>query len=181
MGPSESVMCHIAWTLIPPLSVLNPQSLCLSVIYQMLPWCLNGKESFWQCRRYGLHPWVGKIPWRRRWQPTPEFFPGKAHGRRSLAGYRVWGCKRVRHNLATKQQQQQSKYLIDELWSKPTIPLLLLLLSRVWLCATPQTAAHQAPPSLAFSRQEHWSGLPFPSPLHESEKWKWSRSVVSDL
>ena len=41
-------------------------------------------------------------------------------------------------------------------------------------------AAHQAPPSLGFSRQEHWSGLPFPSPMHESEKWKWSCSVVSD-
>ena len=41
-------------------------------------------------------------------------------------------------------------------------------------------AAHQAPPSLGFSRQEHWSGLPFPSPMHESEKWKWRRSVVSD-
>ena len=38
----------------------------------------------------------------------------------------------------------------------------------------------QAPPSLGFSRQEHWSGLPFPSPMHESEKWKWSLSVVSD-
>ena len=37
----------------------------------------------------------------------------------------------------------------------------------------------QAPPSLGFSRQEHWSGLPFPSPMHESEKWKWSHSVVS--
>ena len=35
-------------------------------------------------------------------------------------------------------------------------------------------------PSLGFSRQEHWSGLPFPSPMQESEKWKWSRSVVSD-
>ena len=41
-------------------------------------------------------------------------------------------------------------------------------------------AAHQAPLSLGFSRQEHCSGLPFPSPMHESEKWKWSRSVVSD-
>ena len=61
--------------------------------------------------------------------------------------------------------------------------LLLLLLgrfSRVWLCATPKTAPHQAPPSLGFSRQEHWSGLPFPSPMNESEKWKSSRSVVSD-
>ena len=60
--------------------------------------------------------------------------------------------------------------------------LLLLLLSRfscVRVCATPETAAHQAPPSLGFSRQEQWSGLPFPSPMHESEKWKWIRSVVS--
>ena len=46
---------------------------------------------------------------------------------------------------------------------KPLVPLLLLLLSHfshVRLCATPETAAHQAPPSLGFSRQEHWSGLP---------------------
>ena len=61
--------------------------------------------------------------------------------------------------------------------------LLLLLLSHFShfrLCATPQTAAHEAPLSLGFSRQEHWTGLPFPSPMHESEKWKWSHSVVSD-
>ena len=60
---------------------------------------------------------------------------------------------------------------------------LLLLLSHVScvrLCATPYTAAHEAPPSLGFSRQVHWSGLPFPSPMHESEKWKWSRWVLSD-
>ena len=63
-----------------------------------------------------------------------------------------------------------------------TVHMLLLLLSRfsrVRLCATPQTAARQAPPSLGFSRQEHWSGLLFSSPTHESERWKWSRSVVS--
>ena len=51
--------------------------------------------------------------------------------------------------------------------------LLLLLpsrFSRVRLCATPETAAHQAPLSLGFSRQEHWSGVPFLSPMHESEK-----------
>ena len=41
-------------------------------------------------------------------------------------------------------------------------------------------AAQQAPLSLGFSRQEHWSGLPFPSAMHESEKWKWSHLVVSD-
>ena len=58
--------------------------------------------------------------------------------------------------------------------------LLLSRFSRVRLCATPETAAHQAPPSLGFSRHERWSGLPFPSPMQESEKWKWSRSVISD-
>ena len=57
----------------------------------------------------------------------------------------------------------------------PSVLLLLLLLllsrfSRVQLCATPQMAAYQAPPSLGFYRQEHWSGLPFPPPMHESEK-----------
>ena len=65
------------------------------------------------------------------------------------------------------------------------LTMLLLLLSRfspVRLCATPEMAAHQASPSLGFSRQEHWSGLPFSSPVQESEKWKWkwNRSVVSD-
>ena len=66
---------------------------------------------------------------------------------------------------------------------KVLLLLLLLLLShfsRVRLCATPWTAAHQATPSIGFSRQEHWSGLPFPPPMHESGKWKWSRSVLSN-
>ena len=49
--------------------------------------------------------------------------------------------------------------------------LLLSHFSRVQLCATP---------SLGFSRQEHWSGLPFPSPMYKSEKWKWNCSVMSD-
>ena len=44
----------------------------------------------------------------------------------------------------------------------------------------PIDGSHQAPLSLGFSKQEHWSGLPFPSPMQESKKWRWSRSVVSD-
>ena len=61
-----------------------------------------------------------------------------------------------------------------------SVTFLLSCFSHVRLCVTPETAAHQAPPSLGLSRQEHWSGLPLPSPMHESEKWKWSCSVVSD-
>ena len=53
-------------------------------------------------------------------------------------------------------------------------------LSLVRFFVTPWTAAYQAPPSMGFSRQAYWSGLPFPSPVHESEKWNWSHSVVSD-
>ena len=59
------------------------------------------------------------------------------------------------------------------LFHRETLNACLLLLSRfshVRLCVTPETAAHQATLSLGFSRQEHWSGLPFPSPMHEREK-----------
>ena len=52
--------------------------------------------------------------------------------------------------------------------------------SHVWLCVTPQTAAHQTPLFLGLSRQEHLSGLTFPSPMHESEKRKWNHSVMSN-
>ena len=77
-----------------------------------LPQWLSGKEICLQCRRrnrsHGFDPWVGKIPWRKKGQQTAVFFSGKFHGQRSLVGYGPWGCKRVRHNLATKQQQQQN-------------------------------------------------------------------------
>ena len=52
----------------------------------------GGKASL-QCRRLGLDPWVGKIPWRRQWHPTPVLLPGKSHGRRNLVGYSPWGRK----------------------------------------------------------------------------------------
>ena len=51
---------------------------------------------------------MGLIAWRRKWQPTPVFLPGKSHGQRSLASYSPWGHKRVGHNLATKQLHQVS-------------------------------------------------------------------------
>ena len=47
----------------------------------------DGKESAWQCGRAGFSPWVGKIPWRREWQPTPVFLSGESHGRSNLVDY----------------------------------------------------------------------------------------------
>ena len=64
--------------------------------YAWLPRWPSGKESNCQCRRckgHGFDPCVGKIPWRRKWQPTPIFLPGKLHRLRSLAGYSPWDYK----------------------------------------------------------------------------------------
>ena len=58
--------------------------LSTSLVAQQLRLCL-------QCRGCGFDPWVGTIPWRRKWQPTPVFLPGKSHGR-DLVSYRPWGC-----------------------------------------------------------------------------------------
>ena len=66
-------------------------------------WWLSGRESACQYRRHRFNPWVREIPWRRKWQPTPVFLPGKSHGQRSLVGYNPWGCKRIRRDLTTKQ------------------------------------------------------------------------------
>ena len=58
-----------------------------------LPWWLRGLSVRLQCRRPGFNPWVGKIPWRRKWQPTPVFLPGESHGWRSLVAYSPWSHK----------------------------------------------------------------------------------------
>ena len=72
-------------------------------VVKNLPAKKKKKESTCQCRRRGLDPWVAKIPWRRKWQPTPVFLPEKSHGQRRLAGDSPQGHKRVRYDLATKQ------------------------------------------------------------------------------
>ena len=69
----------------------------------------SGKAHACQCRRYkrrGLHPWVGKIPWRRKWQPTAVFLPGESHGKRSLAGYCPWDRRELSMTEATQHTKQ---------------------------------------------------------------------------
>ena len=61
-----------------------------------LPRWLSGEESSGQykiCSSCGFEPWVRKIPWRRTWQPTPVFLPGKSYGQKNLSGYSPWGHK----------------------------------------------------------------------------------------
>ena len=72
-----------------------------------LPRWLKGEESACQCRRCGFHPWVRKIPWRRKWQPTPVFLSGKSPWTGGPGGLRSIGWQKVEHDLATRQQQHR--------------------------------------------------------------------------
>ena len=58
-----------------------------------------------QCRRCRFDPWVGKIPWRKKWQPTAVFLPGKSQRTEEPGGLHSTGSPRVGHDLVTKQQQ----------------------------------------------------------------------------
>ena len=69
---------------------------------------LSGRESACQCRKHRFHPWVRKIPWRRKWQPTPVFLLGKCHGHGSLAGLTIYGIT----CLVTEQQQDWARLCI---------------------------------------------------------------------
>ena len=99
----------------------------------------------------------------RKWDETGEPWQG-------TAAVQV-GASQKSYLMTGQCRQHGSSVLLLRLLSR---------FSRVRLCVTPQTAAYKAPPSLGFSRHKHWSGLPFPSPMHESEKGKWSCSVGSD-
>ena len=67
-------------------SLLSPENAGLS-------WWLRWYRICLQCRRPGFDPCIRKIPWQRKWQPTPVLLPGELHRQRSLAGYSPWGCK----------------------------------------------------------------------------------------
>ena len=89
----------------------------------------RAKELACQCRRRKrrrFDPWVGKIPWRRKWQPTPVFLPGESRGQRSLAGYSPWGHKEldVTEQLSTAQHMG---YLRSNLWLLSFILLVTCL------------------------------------------------------
>ena len=67
----------------------------LSIALMDLPGGSDGKESACTVGRPRFDPWVGKIPWRREWQPIPGFLPGKFHGQKSPVGYSTWGHKEL--------------------------------------------------------------------------------------
>ena len=84
--------------------IISGSSLVL-FIYLGFPGGASGKESACQCRRLGFGPWVGKIPWRRKWQTTPVFLPGESHEQRSLVGCSPW-----RHKGLDTTEQLNNKF-----------------------------------------------------------------------
>ena len=135
---------------------------------------------------------MGKIPWKKKWQPTPVFLPGKSHRQKSLVGYSPWVTK-DQTRLSTKAHIHYQWYYIhspphatftpiylqnfqpfptETLYplnnnssiSSPAAPVVKCRFSCVRLCVTLWTVAHQALLSVGFSREEYWSGLPCPPP-----------------
>ena len=131
--------------------------------------------------------------WRRQWHPIPVFLPGESQGRGSLVGCHLWGCRELDMTEHTHTQEltaaaAESLQSCLTLCSPTGSPVPGILqartlewaaisfsnawkwdvkvksLSHVRLFAIPWTAAYQAPPSMGFSRQEYWSGVPLPSP-----------------
>ena len=88
----------------------------LEKFIQGFPGGSDGKESACQCRRtrYLIPGKVGKIPWRRKWQPAPVFLTETFHGQRSLAGYSPWGCKELD---TAERLSMKPRGLITEEWT----------------------------------------------------------------
>ena len=92
-------------------------------------------------------PWVGRIPWRRKWKPTPVFLPGKFHGQRSLVGYSPWDHREsdtTKHvhtentQKETRNEKKQNAHSLKTLYPKEVVQFSSVqLLSRVRLFATP--------------------------------------------
>ena len=107
---------------------------CYAFIFTYFPGGSDSKSICLQWGRPGFNPWIRKIPWRRKWQPTPVLLPGKSHGRRSLVGYSPWGRK----ESDTTEQLHFTRYFyfIFDFFCNPGTKkgcLLLLLLFNIVL------------------------------------------------
>ena len=105
-----------SWSL---LSLDNLRLWC--TIFPLLPQCLSSKESAYQCRECKFNPCFRKIPWERKWQPSPVFLPGKSHGYRSLVCYSPWYCKESDMTLPLNSNNNMSSHRLPPLPSSPDL------------------------------------------------------------
>ena len=99
-------------------------------------------HSWWECKLIQplwINPGVRKIPWRRKWQPTSVFLPGKSHGRRSLVGYTPWGTKRrmtERLTLTHTPVFDAARVTTARTWRPPTCPSADECIKKLWYIYT---------------------------------------------
>ena len=159
-----------------------------------MPVVKNPPANARDIRDAGSIPGFGRTPgleWRRKRQPTSVFFPGKFHGQRSLMGYSPWGCKELdmteeqsthTHMCSykwikpqmtnTSKKHWQALFTIAKRWKQSTCSSMDELINKTWYVHTVEqcvhacvlSCVHHVPLSMGFSRQEYWSGLPFPPP-----------------
>ena len=113
----------------------------LDAYYPGLPRWYSGKESACQCRkcrRREFGPWVPKIPWSRKWQPTAVFLPGQFHGQRSLVSYSPWG-RRIGRNWVTEHMVRKSRIFRCSIFSFGLLQTPILLRIRLMLQPEPFT------------------------------------------
>ena len=143
---------------------------------------LRGKESAWQCRRCRFHPWVGKIPWSRKWQPTPVFLPGESHRQRSLVAHRVakspTGLSDWVHTHTPNVHSNNNQMSVGLRLGKPGLEIISYL---TWLSALPAHEHSQegcSPwglaslrPHLGTNQLDHWPHLPGARPARGWSGW----------
>ena len=124
--------------------------------------CLDVRVCL-QCGRPGFDSWVRKIPWRRKWLPTPVILPGESHGQRNLKGYSPWGHTESGTTERLMLHFHWSTKDLEEGWATPILLEGPELLSHVQLFY--DLMDYRSPCSSVHGiLQESWNGLPFPSP-----------------
>ena len=154
--------------------------------WQGFPGGFIGKEPARQCRRHEkcrFDSWLGKIHWRRAWQPTPVFLPGEFHGQRSLAGYSLWG-HRVGHNWSNLAQWEWQRLRriflrISKGGGRQTVKYNAAAAKSLQSCPTLCDPIDGSPPGspvpgILQARTLEWVAISF------SNAWKWKVQVVFD-
>ena len=116
--------------------VLTEFTFCI-IHYYGFPHDASGKESACQyrrCKSPEFYPWVSKIPWRKKWQPTPVFLTGESYGQRSLAGYGPQSCKELDTTKQLSNWAQHIKILRHPSSAHATLAFLWFKELRHWAC-----------------------------------------------
>ena len=129
-----------------------------------------------ETKRPGLDPWVGKIPWSRKWQPTPVFLPGESHGQRSLAGYSPW-CHKFNTNRGTQLSDQEQQMLLRRacflsvflVVGVATVIVLTSIFGALW-------AKHCSKPIALLHKKRKWWLLSVN--VDEAKGMWWTRLII---